>query len=98
MEETAVKDSEPISHENVNFKTTEEQENTAESSISMSSAINSKNTIEQQLNTSSQIELHRAKAFILNSESNDWDEMATGICSPEPSEVKKAIKETLKYL
>lgn len=30
---------------------------------------------------------HRAKAFLLNSESNDWEEMATGICSPEPSEV-----------
>lgn len=32
---------------------------------------------------------HRAKAFLLNSESNDWEEMATGICSPEPSEVKQ---------
>lgn len=31
---------------------------------------------------------HRAKAFILNNETNDWDEMATGVCSPEPSEVK----------
>ena len=31
---------------------------------------------------------HRAKAFILNTENNDWEEMATGICSPEPSEVK----------
>lgn len=30
---------------------------------------------------------HRAKAFILNNETNDWDEMATGVCSPEPSEV-----------
>lgn len=30
---------------------------------------------------------HRAKAFILNTENNDWEEMATGICSPEPSEV-----------
>lgn len=31
---------------------------------------------------------HRAKAFILNTENNDWEEMATGICSPEPSEVR----------
>lgn len=30
---------------------------------------------------------HRAKAFILNTETNDWEEIATGICSPEPSEV-----------
>lgn len=32
---------------------------------------------------------HRAKAFILNTETNDWEEIATGICSPEPSEVRK---------
>jgi hypothetical protein len=31
--------------------------------------------------------LHRAKAFLLNTETNDWDEMATGYCSPDPSEV-----------
>jgi hypothetical protein len=31
---------------------------------------------------------HRAKAFILNTETNDWEEIATGICSPEPSEVR----------
>lgn len=35
-----------------------------------------------------EVTLHRAKAFLLNSDSNDWDEMATGYCSPDPSEVK----------
>lgn len=39
-------------------------------------------------NFNAETQSHRAKAFILNTESNDWDEMATGICSPEPSEVK----------
>lgn len=34
---------------------------------------------------------HRAKAFILNTESRDWDEVATGICSPEPSEVSQSL-------
>ncbi len=31
--------------------------------------------------------LHRAKAFLLDSETSNWDEMATGFCSPDPSEV-----------
>lgn len=34
-----------------------------------------------------EVTLHRAKAFLLNTETNDWDEMATGYCSPDPSEV-----------
>lgn len=38
---------------------------------------------EQRLNVS-----HRAKAFIMNTESSDWEFLAVGICSPEPSEVK----------
>lgn len=32
---------------------------------------------------------HLAKAFIFNSVSNQWNEIAAGICSPEPSEVIK---------
>lgn len=28
-----------------------------------------------------------AKAFVLDSESNEWEELATGYCSPDPSEV-----------
>jgi len=29
---------------------------------------------------------HRAKAFILDTDSNDWEELATGTCAPDPSE------------
>lgn len=49
------------------------------------------NTLEQAT-ISTNYESHRAKAFILNTESNDWDEMATGICSPEPLEVIKTLR------
>jgi hypothetical protein len=29
---------------------------------------------------------HRAKAFLLDTDSNDWLELATGICAADPSE------------
>lgn len=29
---------------------------------------------------------HRAKAFLLDTDTNDWDELATGACTPDPSE------------
>ena len=42
--------------------------------------------------------LHRAKAFLLNTETNDWDEMATGYCSPDPSEVSLSLVALYLFL
>lgn len=49
---------------------------------SMNSSINELSVNDERMAGS-----HRAKAFILNTDTNDWEEIATGICSPEPSEV-----------
>ena len=49
---------------------------------SMNSSINELSVNDERMTGS-----HRAKAFILNTDTNDWEEIATGICSPEPSEV-----------
>lgn len=52
-------------------------------SVSVNSTISELSVNDERMSGS-----HRAKAFILNTENNDWEEIATGICSPEPSEVK----------
>lgn len=53
---------------------------------SMNSSINDLSVNDERMSGS-----HRAKAFILNTDTNDWEEIATGICSPEPSEVRKRL-------
>jgi hypothetical protein len=65
------------------------------SMTSMNSSINELNVSDERMATGSP---HRAKAFILNTDNNDWEEIATGICSPEPSEVIKRIEFICFYL
>ena len=75
-------DTEPqvISTNEISNMETEEEEENNSASVNL--------IIEEGGNSSNGNSQHRAKAFILNTENNDWEEMATGICSPEPSEVK----------
>ena len=77
---------EVISSENASIN--EIMESNSEMNTEETSNLNSSSIIEEGNHGSSQ---HRAKAFILNTENNDWEEMATGICSPEPSEVNIII-------